>query len=328
MARPIWKGHITFGLVNVPVVLYAAEQRTDISFRLIDSRNSARVQYERVNEETGEEVPWDKIVKGFQHDGDQFVLLSEEELERASEELTRTIDIEQFVELTQIDPIFFDKPYYLVPDKGGQKGYVLLREAMAKSGKVGIAQVVIRTRQHLAALRPEHDALVLTLMRYQQELRDLADYDIPGHDLRQYKISPKEIAMAEQLIETLTDDWQPEKFHDEYHDAVMELIHSKIAAGESQPVDLEDEVDDEEPTTINFMDVLKKSIAKTKPAPRKSTPPKATKKAPPKKTPRKRATRKKTPTKKTARAKQPTKAKKPTKKKAAPRKTTRKKRAS
>lgn len=290
MARPIWKGHITFGLVNVPVVLYSAEQRADVGFKLIDSRNEARVRYERVNEETGEEVPWDKIVKGYEYDGGSYVLLDDEELERVSVELTRTIEIEQFVELEQINPTYFDKPYYLVPGKGGEKGYVLLREAMAESGKVGIAQVVIRTRQHLAAMRPQGNALVLTLMRYHKELRDLADYDIPGDDLREYKVSKKEIEMARQLIEGLTSTWKPDSFHNEYHDAVMKLIEKKIASGQTKVIESDDEPEEEQATTINFMDVLKKSLeqggkrggkatavkkkaaAKRKPAPRKNAP--------------------------------------------------------
>ena len=167
MSRPIWKGHISFGLVNVPVILHAAERRAgDLSFRMIDSRNSARVRYERVNEETGEEVPWDKIVKGYEYEDGNYVLMSEEELEHASPEMTRTIEIEQFVDLDDIDIRYFDRPYVLVPGNKGEKGYVLLREAIRDAGKVGIAKVVIRARQYLAALIPQGDALVLELLRY------------------------------------------------------------------------------------------------------------------------------------------------------------------
>ncbi len=269
MARPIWKGHITFGLVNVPVTLYSAERRADLSFKLIDSRNTARVRYERVNEETGEEVPWDKIVKGYQYEDGNYVLLSDDELERVSTELTRKIEIEQFVELEQIDPTYFDKPYYLVPGKSGEKGYVLLREAMAASAKVGIAQVVIRTRQHLAAMQPQNDALILTLLRYQQEIRDLSDFEIPGNDLRKYKITKKEIEMAEQLINGLTGPWDPSEFHDEYIDAVMKMIEKKIASGKTEVIEVDEEGAEKEPATINFMDVLKKSIEQTKPGKKK-----------------------------------------------------------
>src|SRR5690606_35284997 len=185
MVRPIWKGHVTFGLVNVPVILYSAEQRSDISFRLIDSRNTARIRYERVNEKTGEEVPWDKIVKGFEYEQGSYVLLSDEEIETTSVEMTRTIEIEQFVDLEQIDVRYFDRPYVLVPDKNGQKGYVLLREAIAESGRAGIATVVIRSRQYLAALLASGDALLLELLRFAQELRDVSDFDLPGQNLRE-----------------------------------------------------------------------------------------------------------------------------------------------
>jgi DNA end-binding protein Ku len=263
MARPIWKGHISFGLVNVPVVLFSAEQRADISFRLIDSRNTARIRYERVNEETGEEVPWDKIVKGFEYESGNYVLLSDEELEKASVEMTRTIEIEQFVDLSEIDIRYFDRPYVLVPDKKGDKGYVLLREAIAESGKAGIATVVIRSRQYLAALMATGDALLLELLRFNQELRDLSDFDLPGHDLRELKISKKEIELASQLIDGMTMEWDASKHHDEYREVLMKLIEKKIKSGKTEAIDLEEtEEDEEEPQTINFMDVLKQSVAK------------------------------------------------------------------
>jgi DNA end-binding protein Ku len=263
MARPIWKGHISFGLVNVPVVLFSAEQRADISFRLIDSRNTARIRYERVNEETGEEVPWDKIVKGFEYESGNYVLLSDEELEQASVEMTRTIEIEQFVDLDEIDIRFFDRPYVLVPDKKGDKGYVLLREAIAESGKAGIATVVIRSRQYLAALMATGDALLLELLRFNQELRDLSDFDLPGHDLRELKVSKKEIELASQLIDGMTMEWDASKHHDEYRAVLMKLIEKKIKSGKTEAIDVEEaEEDEEEPQTINFMDVLKQSVSK------------------------------------------------------------------
>ncbi len=260
MPRPIWKGHISFGLVNVPVVLYNAERRADLSFRLIDSRNSARVRYERVNEETGEEVPWDKIIKGYEYDEGNYVLLSEEELEHASPELTRTIEIEQFVDLGEIDVRYFDRPYVLVPGNKGEKGYVLLREAVADAGKAGIARVVIRARQYLAALVAQGDALVLELLRYHQELIDLDEFDVPGHDLREHKVARKEVELATKLIDGMTADWDPKKFHDEYRDAVLKLVQRKIESGQTESIDVEEVEGEPVPSTINFMDVLKKSV--------------------------------------------------------------------
>jgi DNA end-binding protein Ku len=261
MARPIWKGHISFGLVNVPVVLYSAERRADLSFRLIDSRNAARVRYERVNEETGEEVPWDKIVKGYEYEEGNYVLLSEEELEHASAELTRTIEIEEFVDAGEIDGRFFDKPYILVPGNKGEKGYVLLRGAIADAGKAGIARVVIRARQYLAALIPHGDALVLELLRYPQELAEMSEFELPGQDLREHGVQKKEIELATKLIDGMTTTWNPSKYRDEYRDVLLKLIERKVEAGQTEAIDVE--VADEEPVarTINFMDVLKKSVA-------------------------------------------------------------------
>jgi DNA end-binding protein Ku len=285
MSRPIWKGHISFGLVNVPVVLMSAERRVDLSFRMIDSRNSARIRYERVNDETGEEVPWDKIVKGYEYEDGNYVFLSEEELQNASPELTKTIEIEQFVDLKDIDIRYFDRPYMLVPDKKGEKGYVLLREAIVASGKAGIAKVVIRGRQHLAALIAQGDALVLELLRFDQELIQLTEFDLPSSELREYGVQKKEVELASKLISGMTAKWNAAKFHDEYRDALMKLIERKIKSGQTQAV--EDVEEEEAPVsqTLNFMDVLKRSVehaekgrtktaatAKPKPAPRRRRP--------------------------------------------------------
>jgi DNA end-binding protein Ku len=185
-------------------------------------------------------------------------------MERASVEMTRTIEIEQFVDLSQIDIRFFDRPYLLVPTKNGEKGYVLLREAIAASGKAGIANVVIRSRQHLGAVIASGDAILLALLRYQQELRNLDEFDLPGTDLRKWKISKKEIELASQLIEGMTSKWNPRQYHDEYHDVLMKLIEKKIKSGQTEAIEVESETEtDEEPQTINFMEVLKKSVAKT-----------------------------------------------------------------
>ncbi|MGN6134462.1 MAG: Ku protein [Aureliella sp.] len=265
MARPVWSGNITFGLVNVPVVLYSAERRADLNLHLIDSRNDSKVRYERVNDETGEEVPWDKIVKGYEFDGGNLVLLSEDELEHASPELTRTIDVAQFVAADEIDPIYYDKPYYLLPGKGGTKGYVLLRDALEDSERVALATVVIRTRQYVAALRPHNEGMVLQLLRYEQELRDLKDFDMPEIESRKIKASKQERDMAMQLIDGMTDKFEPDRYHDEYHDAVMKLIQDKIASGETDVAEppQADEDEDQEPTTINFIEVLRRSVEQT-----------------------------------------------------------------
>ncbi|MGN6545083.1 MAG: Ku protein [Aureliella sp.] len=279
MARPVWTGNITFGLVNVPVVLYSAERRADLNLRLIDSRNDAHVRYERINDETGEEVPWNSIVKGYEYDSDRLVLLSDEELEHASPELTRTIDVEQFVAVDEIDPIYYDKPYYLIPGKGGAKGYALLRDALAESDRVGVCKVVIRTRQYVAALRPYDDAMLLQLLRFEQELRDVHDFDFPETEMHKVHPSRQERQMAMELIDGMTESWRPEEYHDEYHDAVMKLIKDKIASGETDvaPAHQDEEEESEEPATINFIEVLRRSVEQTgrKPTSHKSASHKA-----------------------------------------------------
>jgi DNA end-binding protein Ku len=227
---------------------------------LIDSRNSARIRYERVNEETGEEVPWDKIIKGYEYEDGNYVLLSDEEIENASPELTKTIEIEQFVDLDDIDVRYFDKPYILVPDKKGEKGYVLLREAIKAAGKAGIARVVIRARQYLAALMAQGDALVLELLRYNQELADIKEFELPAESLRSTGVTKQEVELAKKLIGGMTAKWNASKFHDEYRDALMKMVERKVRAGQTEAIEVEPDEGAPTPSTINFMDVLKKSV--------------------------------------------------------------------
>lgn len=264
MPRPIWKGHISFGLVNVPVVLFSAERRSEQQgFKMIDSRNSARVRYERVNDETGEEVPWDKIVKGYEVEEGQYVLFSQEELDSASAELSKSIEIEQFVDREEIGIRYFDKPYLVSPAAKGEKGYVLLREAIAAAGKAGLARVVIRAKQYLAALVVEGDALVLELLRYADELQAVDEFDLPGGDLREYKVTKKEIDLAGKLIEGMSGEWDPTQFKDDYRDAVDKMIQRKVKSGQTEAIgDVEgEEAGGKAPATLNFMEILKKSVA-------------------------------------------------------------------
>ena len=268
MARAIWKGRISFGLVNIPVSLFSAEQRTDISFRMIDSRNKSRVRYERVNEATGEEVPWDAIVKGYEYDDDKYILLSEEEMENASPEATKTIDIEDFIDLEQIDYLYFDKPYYLEPGKSGEKSYILLSRALEEAGKAGIARVVIRTRQHLCAILSRDGHLVIDLLRFPQELRALDEFKKPDADSKRNRLSDREVKMALELIASMTVEWDPERYQDEYRDKLLEWINEKIAMGESASPEVHDEEVEDEPTkVVDLMDYLKRSVeARQKPS--------------------------------------------------------------
>lgn len=264
--RPIWSGHITFGLVNVPVALYSAEKRSDLQLHMVDSRNQSRVRYERVNSETGEEVPWNQIVSGYEYSDGNYVLLTEQELKKVAPEVTKAVEIEAFVDLKDIDLSYFDKPYYLAPMKRGEKGYVLLRETLRETGKAGIAKVVIRTRQYVAAMVARGDGLVLNLLRYQQELRAMDDLPLPG-SASKVGVSKQELKMARVLVDSMYTKWDPEKYHDEYRDALMAWIDRKVKAGKGKKVAEEPaEEEDDAPAPINIMDALKRSVAHGTPA--------------------------------------------------------------
>lgn len=269
MPRPIWKGHISFGLVNIPVTLYPAEQRADLRFHLLDSRDHSRVRYERVNAETGDEVPWAQIVKGYEHNEGSYVVLKDEDLKRAAPEATKAVEIEAFVPLADIDLTYFDTPYYLEPAKRGEKGYALLREVLRDSGLAAIAKVVIRTRQHIAAMVPRGDALVLNLLRYKQELRPTSDLSLPGDDLKKLGVTPAEVKMARTLVDSMKTEWKPAQYHDEYRDALVKWIEKKAASGDMQRAPELEDTDDDAPGPINMMEALKLSLAKgTRPPPR------------------------------------------------------------
>ncbi len=216
MARPIWNGTISFGLLNVPVQLYSGERSMDLHFRMLDSRDNSPVRYERVNSETGEEVPWKEIVKGFEYEKGNYVVIDEDELRKAAPEHTETVEIEAFVNRAEIDPMYFEKPYYLVPAKKAEKGYVLLREVLNKTDKIGIARVVIRTRQYIGALMPLEDALILNLMRFPQEIVKADEFSLPSGSAKNYRVNDKELEMASQLIESMTVKWNPEDYKDEF----------------------------------------------------------------------------------------------------------------
>jgi DNA end-binding protein Ku len=226
--RAIWKGSISFSLVNIPISLYPATKREELNFRLLRASDLSPINYKRVAEADGKEVPWDQIVKGYEYEKGKFVVLKEEDFRRADIEATQSVDIIEFVELDEIDPMFFDKPYYLEPQKKGAKAYALLREALRRSGKVGIAKVVIKTRQHLAAVKPIQNALVLELMHFAEELAKPDSLQIPGH----IDIGAKELEMALQLIDRMTGEWDPTKYTDDYRHALLDLIEKKIELGD------------------------------------------------------------------------------------------------
>jgi DNA end-binding protein Ku len=236
-SRPIWKGSINFGLVNIPVALYPAEADSSIDFDLLDRRNFSRVRYQRVNEKTGREVPWNEIVKGYEYQKGDYVALSDEDFQKANVEATQSIDIIDFVDGSQISPLYFDKPYYLAPLKNGRHAYALLREVLKRTGKVGIARVIIRTREHLAALFPEGPLLILNLLRFSHELRDASGLDIPERSSKRAGMSDPELKMAERLVETMVGEWNPEKYRDEYRQDLLDVIEKKVKSGQTKALE-------------------------------------------------------------------------------------------
>src|SRR3954469_24633299 len=230
MPRPIWNGAISFGLLNVPVQLLPGERGVDLHLRMIDSRDKKPIRYERINSETGEEVPWKDVVKAFEFQKGNYVVVDEQELRKAHPEATETVEIEAFVDRDSIDPRYFEKPYYLVPGKKAEKGYVLLREVLKKSDKVGIAKVVIRTRQYLAAVMPLEKALILNLMRFPQELIPADEYALPDASPAKYRISPKELEMGTSLMESMSVDWKPADYKDDFRDKLREIINEQVAS--------------------------------------------------------------------------------------------------
>lgn len=294
MARAIWKGSISFGLVNIPVGLYAAESREEISFHMLDKSNMARVRYKRVNEETGKEVPWDTTVRGYEFESGRYVVLSDEDLKRAAPEATQTIDIEDFVDLEDISPLYFDKPYYLAPDKKGSRAYALLRETLRRTGKAGIARVVIRTKQYLGAVVARGDVITLELLRYAHELRDPGELDVPSG---KEGVSERELEMAERLVEGMVTDWEPEKYKDTYRQDLMKMIEERVESGQLEASDSPAPAPKRtEGKVLDLMSLLKQSVEEggRKPAQ------KAAKKAPAKKTAAKKPAAKRTASKSAA----------------------------
>ena len=274
MARPIWTGTLSFGLLNVPISLMSGERRTDLHFKMLDSRNKQPIRYERVNAETGEEVPWKDIVKAFEYSKGSYVVIDAETLKEAAPESHESIDINAFVSVDEIAPSFFEKPYFLVPGKKAEKGYVLLRETLRKTKRVGIGHVVIRTREYLCAVMPQGDALLMNLLRYPQELIDADDYNFPAASAKSYRISDAEFDMAEKLITSMASDWKPGDYKDEYRERLTKVIKSRMKSKgvvKALPQDDEKLRDDASTNVVDFMSLLKKSLDSNKRTPAKKS---------------------------------------------------------
>jgi DNA end-binding protein Ku len=257
MARAIWSGSISFGLINIPVKLYSAVTEKTVRFNQIDTRNGARIRTRKVNAEDGSEVPAEAIAKGYEVSKGRYVLVTDDELASLQPRATHTIDLEEFVDLESIDPIYFDGAYHVAPDDRAGKSYALLVGAMEEAGKVAVARFVMRSKQYVAIMRPRDGRLVLSMMVYEDEINPATE--IPEFDqLDDVEISERELAMAEQLIESLTADWEPERFHDTYRDEVLDLVHAKDQGQERVIEAIEGPSED---TVIDLMAALEASVA-------------------------------------------------------------------
>ncbi|WP_257388107.1 Ku protein [Tahibacter caeni] len=266
MPRPIWNGTLSFGLLQVPVQLMPGTRSTDVHFRMLDGRTKSPIRYERVNAETGEEVPWKEIVKAYEYAKGSYAIVDEKELKRIAPESTETIDIEAFVDADAIDERHFEKPYVLVPGKRADKGYVLLRETLRKTGKVGIARLVIRTRQYLAMLKPQERALILVLLRFPQELVDTDDYDLPAGGTAGQRINARELDMAAQLVDSMTVPWRPSDYKDEFRAKLHKIVEASMRKGGRHVARLEplEEPAEAASNVVDFMSLLEQSLASGK----------------------------------------------------------------
>ena len=304
MARSLWKGAISFGLVHIPVEMYTAVSEKSLDLTMLDKRDFSPIGFKRYNKANQKEVTWDDIVKGYEYASGEYVVLSAEDLRQANPEATQTIDILAFVDADQVPLLYYEQPYYLAPGKGGDKVYALLRETLRQTGKIGIANVVIRVKQHLAALVCMGDVIVMNTLRYADEIRETEELKIPSSKEKAATISDKELKMAMALVEGMSEAWKPEQYHDTYRDDVMALVDKKVKAKETKTITLPGK-EKAPPSSSNVIDLVallqqslgKKPAAKTeaandedevepdeseKPTPKRRAPAKsaATKKAP------------------------------------------------
>ena len=253
--KTMWRGAISFGLVSIPVRVYTATEEKTLRFNQLHAKDHGRIKYQRVCSKDGQEVPYDEIVKGYEHEKDRYVILTDEDFEAVPVESTRTIDIAQFVDRAEIDPIYYKKTYYLGPEEAGVKAYQLLRDALRQGDRVGVAKVSFRDKEHLAAVRLMDDILVLDTMFWPDEIREA---DFPELE-KTTKVSDKELQMAESLIENLTEGWNPEAYTDEYREALLEIVEKKVAGEEIEVIEAP------EPTkVVDLMEALKQSVESTK----------------------------------------------------------------
>ncbi|HEX5126747.1 MAG TPA: Ku protein [Rhodocyclaceae bacterium] len=279
--RILWKGAITFGLVHIPVALHSATSEQSLNFDWLDKRSMDPVGYKRVNKTTGKEVTMDNIVKGIEYEDGHYVILTPEEIQAAYPKTTQTIEIEAFVAVGEIPFVYLERPYYISPINRGAKVYALLREVLKKTHKVGLAKVIIQTKQHLAVLVPCGPALVLNLLRWGDEIRTWAELELPPESLKSVGISDKEMRMAEQLVDDLSTTWKPENFTDSFKDQIMKLVGEKVKAGKTESVTQPEPAEAGTSAQIyDLTDMLRRSLKGAKDAPKSPAPVKVAKKTP------------------------------------------------
>lgn len=263
MAKSLWQGDISFGLVSIPVSVSSVVNKNSLHFHLLDSKDKSRVCYKRVNVESGREVPWNEIVKGYEFKKGQYVVIEEEKFKEASPKAFKLIEIQEFVDIADVDILYFEKPYYLVPLSKNKKAYVLLRDALKKTKKVGVAKVIMHTQEHLSLILPHRHALLLNILRFNEDIRDENEFDFPKSSLKSYKISDHETKMAVDLIHAMSNPWKPEKYHDEYREMLMKWIKSEVKSGKVKTKRPLKKAENKE-NVVDFVALLKQSLKRKK----------------------------------------------------------------
>lgn len=260
-SRTLWKGAITFGLVHIPVGLHTASVEQGIDFDWLDKRSMDPVGYRRINKRTGREIDKDNIVKGFEYEDGKYVVISPEEIEAVYPRTTQTIEIQRFIDAQELPFLYLERPYYVAPINKGQKVYALLREVLLKTGKLGLAKVVIATKQHLAVLVPSGRAMVLNLLRWGDEVKTLEGLDLPAAGVKGANVRAAEMKMAEQLVDSMSGKWKPEDFKDEFKSAVMKIVQKKVKAGDTETViEPEEDAPEDSSNVIDLTELLQRSL--------------------------------------------------------------------
>ena len=261
--RALWTGSLGFGLLQIPVSLHTASATQELRFHQLDDRTHDPIGYKRVNKVTGDEVEWEHIVRGYEVEKGEYVVITDEDMKAADVEATQSIDVVDFVDRDAVQPVWFDKPYFLAPTKRAERAYALFREALVRTHKVAIAKVVIRTRQHLAMVYPSGRALVLEILRWAHELRSARGLDLPAEDLSELKVGDRELEMAEELVERMSTDWDPSRYHDEYREAVLAMIEEKARSGKVTEVRHPKAEGEAPQRTADLVALLRKSLDST-----------------------------------------------------------------